>query len=151
MKKKIALIACLVAAVFFSSHVFAKSGKNGKLDVPDWNAFVIRNASSDGPSPEINDLAGEKKEFVISQGGMKAGWGTQGLNGLAIGEITQLAITRYDDITRYSAGSGAAVAPYFNIWVTDGAGNYAVIANEPSNPAFQLLLLTMATVRLVMI
>jgi hypothetical protein len=139
MKKTIALIACLVAVVCFSSHVFAKGWKKGKLDGPDWNAFVIRNASLDDTSPEINDLAGGKKEFIISQGGMKAGWGTQGLNGLTIGEITQLAITRYDDISRYPAGSGAAVAPYFNIWVTDGAGKYAVIANEPSNPAFQSL------------
>jgi hypothetical protein len=31
------------------------------------------------------------------------------------------------------------VAPYFNIWVTDGGGNYAVLANEPSNPSFQPL------------
>lgn len=41
---------------------------------------------------------------------------------------------RLDDETRYTAGSGPAVAPYINIWITDGAGKFAVIANEPSNP-----------------
>jgi hypothetical protein len=40
------------------------------------------------------------------------------------------------------AGSGPAVAPYFNIWITDGLGNYAVVANEPSNPSFQPLFVT---------
>ena len=73
---------------------------------------------------------------------MKAGLGSDDINGITIGDITQLGITRYDDTGRFSNGSGPAVAPYFNIWVTDGMGNYAVIANEPSNAAFQSLYTT---------
>ena len=67
-----------------------------------------------------------------------AGFGSNDINGITVAEITALGITRHDDTTRFSAGSGPAVAPYFNIWVTDGT-DYAVIANEPSNPAFQPL------------
>ena len=31
------------------------------------------------------------------------------------------------------------MAPYLNFWITDGAGNFAVVANEPSNADMQLL------------
>ncbi|MHC4717324.1 MAG: hypothetical protein ACYS5V_10160 [Planctomycetota bacterium] len=111
----------------------------------DWSAFVIRRSSGNnisGTAPQINDVTVggvAAKEFVIDQSGMKAAYGTNDLNGLTVGQIVRLAIDRLDDPSRFPAGSGPAVAPYFNIWVTDGAGEYAVIANEPSNPAFQPL------------
>jgi len=111
----------------------------------DWDAFVIRKSGGDnvsGVAPAINDVTVggvAAKEFVISLGSRKAAWGTNDVNGATVGQITSLVIDRLDDETRFAAGSGPAVAPYFNIWVTDGAGNYAVIANEPSNPAFQPL------------
>jgi hypothetical protein len=104
--------------------------------------FVIRNSSTSGTPPTIqlnNDYVKKATEFIISEGGMKAGSGSNDINGIRIGQIGRLSITRYDDTGRFIAGSGPAVAPYFNIWVTDGAGKYAVIANEPSNPAFQSL------------
>lgn len=102
--------------------------------------FVIREGSMNPPTIQANtDYVPDGLEFIIYEGGQKAALGSDDINGFTIGDITKLAITRYDDTTRFSAGSGPAVAPYFNIWVTDGLGNYAVIANEPSNPAFQPL------------
>lgn len=107
----------------------------------DFKKFVIRNDSS-GNSPEIkinNTYSSGATEFVISASGMKAGWGSNDANGATISQLQNMSITRLDDISRFTAGSGQAVAPYFNIWVTDGAGKYAVIANMPSNPEYQPL------------
>lgn len=103
-----------------------------------WSSFVIRNASSGGAAPVIqpnNTYVPGATEFVIASGGQKAGYGTNAYSGSTLGSLTQLSITRHDDSTRFGAGSGPAVAPYFNIWITDGV-NYAVVANEPSNPSF---------------
>ena len=102
--------------------------------------FVIRNGASS--SPQIvpnNDYVPGALEFIISEGGQKAGLGTSQSDGQTIGDMTQWKITRHDDPSRFTAGSGPAVAPYINIWITDGAGKYAVVANEPSNPDFQPL------------
>ena len=108
-----------------------------------FTSFVIRNGGSGAPGILSNtDYGVPAPEFVIDEGGMKAALGSNDLNGQTIGDIASLQITRHDDVSRFTAGSGAAVAPYFNLWVTDGAGNYAVIANEPSNPAFQSLFTT---------
>jgi hypothetical protein len=105
-----------------------------------FESYVIRNGASGSPAILANNVyVSGATEFVISEGNMKAGWGSNDINGATIGEITQLSITRHDNTGRFTAGSGPAVAPYFNIWVTDGLGNYAVVANEPSNPAFQPL------------
>lgn len=106
-----------------------------------FTSYIIRNDSGGNP-PVIqsnNAYVPGATEFVISAGGQKAALGSSDLDGYSIGDITNLSITRYDDTTRFTAGSGPAVAPYFNIWVTDGLGNYAVLANEPSNPSFQPL------------
>lgn len=102
-----------------------------------FSPFVIREGG--GNAPDIlpnNTYVPGALEYVISTGGMKAGLGSSDLDGSTVGSISKMAITRYDDASRFTAGSGPAVAPYFNIWVTDGLGNYAVIANEPSNPSF---------------
>lgn len=104
----------------------------------DFSSFVIRN-SGGGTPPTIqpnNTYVPGATEFVISESGMKAGLGSGDLDGSSLGDVTQMSITRYDDASRFAAGSGPAVAPYFNIWVTDGVGHYAVLANEPSNPSF---------------
>lgn len=102
--------------------------------------FIIRNSGGGNP-PVIqpNGIVPGALEFIIAEGGQKAGLGSNDINGKKIGQITNVGITRYDDTTRFSAGSGPAVAPYFNVWVTDGLGKFAVLANEPSNPAFQPL------------
>jgi len=96
------------------------------------DAFVIRG------TPIIDESVPGQVEFIIDNSGDKAGWGTTALDGSKVGQIAKLAVTRLDDYTRFAAGSGPYVAPYFNIWITDGA-NYAVIANEPSDPSFQTL------------
>jgi hypothetical protein len=96
-----------------------------------FTSFEIRN------TPEIITGTGTV-EFIIDGGGDKAGWGSNDINGFTIGDISSLAIDRLDDPSRFTAGSGPAVAPYFNLWITDGT-NYAVVANEPSNAAFQAL------------
>lgn len=88
-------------------------------------------------TPIIN--AGPPTEIIIDDAGDKAALGSNDINGSKIGNISGLKIDRLDDETRFAAGSGPRVAPYINIWITDGAGNYAVVANEPSNPAFQPL------------
>jgi len=99
---------------------------------PDWAAFVIRNNSTEGP-PLIfgNGLHGVMgaPEFAIFAGGQKAGLGTDKINGVHVSNITGLYTDRLDDVLN----SGSLYGPYFNIWITDGAGNYAVIANEPSD------------------
>ncbi len=108
-----------------------------------FDSFVIREAGGNPPTIQPNNVyVAGATEFVISAGGMKAALGSNDINGITVADITQLGITRHDDTTRFTAGSGPAVAPYFNIWVTDGVGNYAVIANEPSNGAFQPLFTT---------
>jgi hypothetical protein len=112
----------------------------GSIAQAGFDSFVIRNGSSGSPTIQPNNVyVTGATEFVISEGGMKAALGSNDINGITVADITQLSITRYDDTGRFSSGSGPAVAPYFNMWVTDGGGNYAVIANEPSNPAFQPL------------
>lgn len=98
--------------------------------VAGWTSYVIKSGAV------INDVTyngQDAKEFVISAGTMKAAWGTDNISGKTVGSIQTLAISRLDDTSRFTAGSGPAVAPYFNIWITDGAGKFAVIANEPSN------------------
>jgi len=77
-------------------------------------------------------------EFVTDAAGEKAGLGSSDIDGMTLGSITTLRIDRLDDVSRFPAGSGPAVAPYLNFWITDGT-HYAVVANEPSNPAFQPL------------
>mgnify|MGYP000321382923 CR=1 FL=1 len=88
-------------------------------------------------TPIIN--SGPPTEFITDDPGDKAALGSNDVNGSKLGSIGSLKIDRLDDETRFTAGSGPAVAPYLNFWITDGAGNYAVVANEPSNAAFQPL------------
>lgn len=123
MKLSVLIAICGIAAATSAASAF--------------NSFIIRNGAGNVP-PQIlanNTYVPGATEFVISAGSMKAGWGTSTQDGQTLGDITRLAITRYDDTTRFTAGSGPAVAPYFNIWITNGT-QFAVVANEPSNPSF---------------
>lgn len=106
----------------------------------DFSSYVIRNGATSSPTIQANnDYVPGATEFIIGESGQKAALGSNAINGSSISSISGLQITRHDDSTRFTSGSGPAVAPYFNLWVTDGLGNYAVIANEPSNGAFQSL------------
>lgn len=96
-----------------------------------FTAFAIRNA------PTIN-VGPTQTEFLIVSGGQKAGFGSSDIDGYTLGDIASLDIVRLDDRTRFNAGTGPYVAPYLNFWITDGV-NYAVVANEPSDPNFQPL------------
>ncbi|HRX86834.1 MAG TPA: PEP-CTERM sorting domain-containing protein [Phycisphaerae bacterium] len=128
-----------ISAVTLTVAVLA----SGSVVNAAFDSYVIRNGSTSSPTIQTNnDYVVGATEFIINESGQKAALGSNDINGITLGDITQLAITRYDDTSRFNAGSGPAVAPYFNIWVTDGLGNYAVVANEPSNPAFQGLFTT---------
>jgi len=93
--------------------------------------FVIRAAAT-------FTVGATSTEFVTDVGGEKAGFGSNDINGTTLGNISSLVINRLDDESRFASGSGPNVAPYLNFWITDGT-NYAVVANEPSNGAFQPL------------
>lgn len=115
----------------------------GVAHASTFDAFVIREGGGNPPTIQANNTyVPGATEFVISAGGMKGALGSNDINGFEIQNIKELSITRHDDTGRFTAGSGPAVAPYFNIWVTDGGGNYAVISNEPSNGIFQPLFTT---------
>jgi MYXO-CTERM domain-containing protein len=122
-----------------SAVLFAAAGLATAIAASSASAFIpfiIRNGAGNVP-PTIqpnNAYVPGATEFVIADASMKAGWGSSDVDGSTLGGVS-LSITRHDDSTRFTAGSGPAVAPYFNIWVTDGV-NYAVVANEPSNPSF---------------
>ena len=129
MKKLVTV--CTLAAVIFGIGGIVQAG---------FDAFVIRNGASGGPTIQANnDYVPGATEFVIGEGGMKAALGSNDINGITIAGISQLSITRLDDTSRFSGGSGPAVAPYFNIWVTDRAGKFATISNQPSRGDFQPL------------
>jgi hypothetical protein len=97
--------------------------------------FIIRGAATiNYPAAPPGSI-----EFIIDAAGEKAGLGSSDIDGNTLGAITNLRIDRLDDRTRFAVGSGPYVAPYLNFWITDGAGKYAVVANEPSNGAFQPL------------
>jgi hypothetical protein len=101
-----------------------------------WDTFVIRNSATN-VAPDIlnrDDIQAGAVEFGIFAASQKAAWGTDAADGYTIGDLAAISIDRLDNYTRFTTGSGAYVAPYFNIWITDGNGKYAVIANEPSNP-----------------
>ncbi|WP_168215696.1 PEP-CTERM sorting domain-containing protein [Roseimaritima ulvae] len=100
--------------------------------------FHIRNGNPGGtgaaPVTSSDGLGGYS--IAITTGGQKVGLGSSDMDGKKLKSIDRLSITRSDTYTGPSAG--AAVAPYLNFWITDGT-NFAVVANEPSNAAFQPL------------
>ncbi|HRH26180.1 MAG TPA: PEP-CTERM sorting domain-containing protein [Candidatus Paceibacterota bacterium] len=127
--RKIFKSAVLVAALLVSSNVNAAPA--------GWDAFVIRNANSGGTPPTIvENYGGDPNAVQVIENlvGQKAALGTNLISGSTIGQIDTLSIVRNDDYSRFTAGSGPNVAPYMNFWVKDLLGNYAVLANEPSNP-----------------
>jgi hypothetical protein len=123
-------LPALAGALAVSAVMLAAAAPAGATAVE----YVIRGT----PTIQAGPVAGST-EIIIDTPGDKAAIGSNDLNGWALGSITNLSIDRLDDRTRFTPGSGPYVAPYLNFWITDGAGRYAVVANEPSNPDFQSL------------
>jgi len=90
-----------------------------------WDTFVIRNATTNGNAPAITANGDGSYTFGIFEGGQKAGWGTNDVNGMKIGDIAGLGITRSDPRSPVNA-------PYINFLITNGAGEYAIIAGTPT-------------------
>ena len=126
-----------IDATAYSDDGTRAGSAKADVTVSSFASFVIRQ-SGDGTSPTIIKTNGDT-EIITFLGSQKAMLGSSAIDGRTLGSIVQLAIERLDDPTRFDAGSGPFCAPYFNIWITDGAGHFAVIANEPSNADFQLL------------
>ena len=93
-----------------------------------WETFVIRGDASITANQTAPDSTTGWTLFDVSGSGEKAGWGTNSMNGGTIGDIQSLSIERY-----VPTSGDTTYAPYFNIWVTDGLGGFAVLANEPSH------------------
>lgn len=122
---------CLIALMLAAGAVWAQ-GAN--VD-PGWDAFIIRNGNTTASPPNIvdrPDIGPGAIEIQTWEGGQKAALGTNLLNGATVAQVGELHIDRLDNV----ATSGSPWGPYFNIWITDGAGHYAVIANEPSDGAW---------------
>ncbi|MFH2054126.1 MAG: right-handed parallel beta-helix repeat-containing protein [bacterium] len=128
MNRSLSKVSLAVGLVF----CLALTGAAVADPLGGWTPFVIRNATATGNPPAFNTFPAPDHtvEFMITEGGQKAGLGTNAVNGSMVQEIMTLHIDRLDDV----GTSGSLYGPYFNIWVTDGLGHYAVIANEPSNP-----------------
>lgn len=107
---------------------------NGQTDEgcgPDFNVFYIRNSNSTAnknSAPWDSDIvlsenaAGDGFTYGTPRGGQKVGYGTKFFDGYKINSISS---------TNWNLVFGnAGIGPYLNIWVTDGLGNYAVIASE---------------------
>ncbi|MBU2502401.1 right-handed parallel beta-helix repeat-containing protein [bacterium] len=128
MNRSLSKVSLAVGLVF----CLALTGAAVADPLGGWTPFVIRNSDTSGTPPTLNTFPAPDNtvEFVVFEGGQKAALGTNAVNGSMVQEIMTLHIDRLDDV----GTSGSLYGPYFNIWVTDGLGHYAVIANEPSNP-----------------
>ncbi|SKB44783.1 putative metal-binding motif-containing protein [Daejeonella lutea] len=107
---------------------------NGIIDEecgPDFSVFYIRNSNLTAnkiSAPWDTDIilsenaAGDGFTYGTPRGGQKVGYGTKFFDGYKINSISS---------TNWNLVYGnPGVGPYLNIWVTDGLGNYAVIASE---------------------
>lgn len=107
---------------------------NGVIDEgcsPDFSVFNIRNSNTTLnriSAPWDNDIelsentGGDGFSFKTPQAGQKVGYGTKFFDGFKLNTIESV------NWNLLSGNSG--IMPYLNIWVTDGNGNYAVIASE---------------------
>jgi hypothetical protein len=113
----------LPARIVFGAAIAIAACHNANAD---FLPFTIRDA------PVINNVAGGGWEFVISAGGQKAALGSNDINGTTVGDIASVKITRTDDHTRFDStppANGQFTAPYLNLWVTDGLGDFAILSD----------------------
>lgn len=102
-------------------------GGTVQATVVDFHTFNIRNNNGTITSPWDTDMsivenvAGDGFAAMTPRSGQKVGYGTDAFDGY---QLNQLDTVNWDKV------SGAANVSYLNIWVTDNAGNYAIIASE---------------------
>ena len=126
------LYLCLLALLLTAGAALAQSNVD-----PGWTAFIIRPGATGVPVIQNHDVFTQAVEIATWEGSQKAALGTNMLNGAKVSDIARLHIDRLD--TPAAPPAGSLYGPYFNIWVTNGSGQYAVIANEPSDPEWTAL------------
>jgi len=104
---------------------------NGIIDEecrPDFTTYYIRNSNATITAPWDTDIILSENEpgdgffYGTPRGGQKVGYGTKFFDGYKINSISSV---------NWNLISGnPGIGPYLNIWVTDGLGNYAIIASE---------------------
>ncbi len=89
--------------------------------------FVIRNADQDGGSNPSISTSGANTTFGIEYKRQKAGFGSNDVNGITVGQISNIQFT-LNSATAYEGTTRPVILPYVNIWAQDAAsGNYFVI------------------------
>ena len=89
--------------------------------------FVIRNADEDGGSNPSISTSGANTTFGIEYKRQKAGFGSNDVNGITVGQISNIQFT-LNSATAYEGTTAPVILPYVNIWAQDAAsGNYFVI------------------------
>ena len=87
--------------------------------------YVIRNAPGGG-APLIT-TSGANTTFGIEYKRQKAGFGSNDVNGITVGQISNIQFT-LNSATAYSGTTAAVILPYVNLWVQDAvSGNYFAI------------------------
>lgn len=107
---------------------------NGIIDEecgPDFITYYIRNSNTtpnrisatwDTDIELSENEPGDGFSYGTPRGGQKIGYGTKFFDGYKINTISSV---------NWNLISGnPGIGPYLNIWVTDGQGNYAIIASE---------------------
>ena len=88
--------------------------------------YVIRQSST-GVNPTIG-TSGANTTFGVPSPSQKAGWGSNDLNGITVGQISNIQFT-LNSATAYAGTTAPVILPYVNIWAKDAvSGNYFVIA-----------------------
>ena len=105
---------------------------------PNFFTFYIRNNNGTIAPPWDTDMvlsenaAGDGYTFATPRGGQKVGYGTTFFDGIQLNTLESVNWTAV-------SGMNGGIITYLNIWVTDGAGNYAVIASENQYPGTNFL------------
>lgn len=105
---------------------------------PDFITFNIRNTNGAIIAPWDADIvlsenaAGDGYTFATPRSGQKVGYGTTFFDGKRINQLESVNWT-------HVSGMNGGIITYLNMWVTDGNGNYAVIASENQYPGTNFL------------
>jgi len=87
--------------------------------------YVIRNSAL-GVAPTIG-TSGANTTFGVPSPSQKAGFGSNDVNGITVGQISNIQFT-LNSATAYSGTTAPVILPYVNIWAQDAvSGNYFAI------------------------